>query len=189
MQIPIIISIAALIFSATSLAFSIYNILRDRGKLRVWSELYYDRSKDPENPPPSLKIIMVNAGRRPIVLTSFVKLSPSMTWYSPLNYPSLPTNEKGYLNRLPTMEDFAAQNTCLVLKEGEVFEYIIEHGDDFELFTLIDDDIHYANKLYVQDVLKRRYYVKKSHESIEKLFKFEKEPNKSMQPTANASAD
>lgn len=84
------------------------------------------------------------------------------------------------MKRLPSMEDFRAQHTCLALKEGEVYEHIIEHEDNDELFSFIDDEMYYAEKLYVEDVLKRRYFVKESDTNIKKLFEFEREPNKVM---------
>lgn len=169
MEVTIAISLVALIFSAVSIGFAIYSIIRDKGRLQVWSEIYYDSSKDLGNPPPCLKIRIVNAGRRPVVLTSLVKKSSTLIWSSPIVSPNLLTNEKGYLERLPSMQDFSAQNTCLVLQENHVFEFVIEDGSPFDLIASIDDKVHCAEKLYVEDVLKKKYYVKWSKENIKKM--------------------
>jgi len=59
MDTPVIISTFALLFSALSLIFTAYNVLRDKSKIKAWAEVYYDLSKDMDNPPPVLKIRFV----------------------------------------------------------------------------------------------------------------------------------
>ena len=174
--IATVISVIALFFSAISLGFTIYNILRDRGKINVWSEIYFDSSKSFENPPPALKIRIVNSGRRPIIIVKIVKKSEKSEWSTSIVNPSLPKDENGFLLEAPTPKDFLAQNTCLVLREGEVHEWIIDYEEHLSnLIHLHDDEVHFASKLYIEDVLKKRYYVKDSLQNIKRLCEHKEE--------------
>jgi hypothetical protein len=169
----IFISCTALIISIISLTFTIYNILRDRGKVTAWAEIFYDSSKDPDKPPPALRVRVVNSGRRPIVILHIVKEAKTGTWFSSIVDPVLPIDENGNLLRPPKVKDFVAQNSCLTLREGEVFEIIINYDEHLgELVNFDGENVHFTKKLYIEDVLKNRYYVKKSFENIKILSGF-----------------
>jgi hypothetical protein len=165
----VVISSIALVVSTINLVFTIYNIFRDRGKVTAWAEISYDTSKDPDNPPPALRVRVVNSGRRPIVILYIVKEAKTRIWFSSIVDPVLPIDENGKLLRFPKNKDFVAQNSCLTLREGEVFEWIIDYEEHLGELIFDDGNFHFAKKLYIEDVLKNRYYVKKSFENIKIL--------------------
>jgi len=161
----ITISLIAIIFSAIGLAVSIYSVQRDKGRLIAWSEIVTDEAR--ENASHAIKITLVNSGRRVVVLTSMVKESPTLTWSTPLKNPILEKDNKGYLIKTPDIEDLNAQHTCLVLQEGEIFELIIPYEEHYnDLMFSLEKKMHYATKLYVEDVMKKRHHIKDSSKNI-----------------------
>jgi len=159
------ISLIAIIFSAIGLAVSIYNVQRDNGRLIAWSEIVANETSEDENH--AIKITLVNSGRRVVVLTSIVKESPTLTWSTPVKNPILEKDNKGYLVKMPDIEDLNAQHTCLVLQEGEIFELIIPYAEHYnDLMFSLGNEMHYATKLYVEDVMKKRHYIKGSSKNI-----------------------
>lgn len=178
MDISNIIAISALLISLITLIFTIFNFLRDRSKVRVWSELYYtpaSNSTDLDKLVPNLKIRIVNAGRRPIVISALIQVSLNFEYRSTsIIPPNLPHDGLGTLLNIPSIEDFSVQNTSLVLDEGKAFEIFIRYDD--WMHYLINEDYdrngYYeeVEKLYIEDVFKNKFYVKNSKENIEKFW-------------------
>lgn len=80
MQFSLATSILALTVSEVSLSFSIYFNLRDRGKLVVSSFL----SPDSDYSTTYLGIVVVNAGRRPVVIRMWVAANEDGGWVGTL---------------------------------------------------------------------------------------------------------
>lgn len=180
MNITNSISIIALFISLISLSFTIFSFLRDRSKIDAWSELYYTFSNDPNDcykTVPNLKIRIANSGRRPIVITSLIKVSSDsgfLTEFIISPKINLSSGNDGTLSNLPKIEDFSVQNTSVVLNEGQAFELFIRHNDGIQELTIVnhkDGEYYDVEKLYIEDVLKNKIYIKNSKENIKKFWK------------------
>ncbi|MFO7593774.1 MAG: hypothetical protein R6X15_07005 [Pseudomonadota bacterium] len=172
MDVSFWLSITATILSIGSFGFTVYNILRDRGRILATSEIFYDNSRA-LNPGPSVLIRVVNSGRRPIVLTKLVRVCSQGEWASFLSTPSLDTDENGYAVRMPASSQFVAQNTAVRLPESGVYEQVIHHDDYSELHGLFEDDVRTAKDLYFEDVLGRRYRIKDAEKNLSHLYSYE----------------
>lgn len=173
MDVSLWLSIVASILSAGSFGFTAYSILRDRGRVLAVSEIFQDNSRSLK-PGPSMLIRVVNSGRRPVSLARLVRKCSQGEWSSFLTTPPLKTDDKGVLIEVPRTEEFVAQNTAVRLLEGDVFELIIHHDDFSELYGFFDEEIRTATDLYFEDVLGRRYRVRKAAKNLKILYSYEK---------------
>jgi len=135
-----IIATIALIVALCSLGFSIYLGIRDRGKLQAVSKFF----PGSEYGSPHIRISIVNAGRRPIVLRMLVAVCDDDYWFG------------SYLGD---------HKSGLRLGEHEHHEITWEK-DEF-LGGPEDDKI--AGDLQVEDSLGRRHAVQDAKENIRRL--------------------
>ncbi|TBU76191.1 hypothetical protein [Phytopseudomonas daroniae] len=164
----IFIALLALLVSCVSMGVSLYNVVRDRARIKAYSSIYYDHSRSLE-PDPSLRIRVVNVGRRPVMLAYLVKSSREGEWASTLR-PIQPPEESGGQLGVWIDKAMLAQHSALRLAEGEVFEMLIHREDyGFHLCNCSGDSVLEAEKLYVEDVQGRRYFVKGSRKNIARL--------------------
>jgi hypothetical protein len=180
-QTPLLISIIAVFISAISAAVTIFNIYRDRAKVISWSEIVYDMSQDPDDPPPVLYIKIVNTGLRPIILISIKKIAKNSSWGNALRYPDydqLNVNASDAIRDPETRRSvFSIKNTSVVLKESEYFE--VSYGiDDFqhEVRSFFNDELHEATSMQIEDVLGTKIKIKDIKKNIEAMYQYK--PNK-----------
>lgn len=162
----------AISLSVLSLYVSVYRIYRDRSKLYVFSEICFDCSKDQSedlsNPPPFLKILAVNKGSRPIILTCFggeTNEKKSATWL--LNNALTLNNSSKSL----VFSSGFAHDVGVKIEDGDVYEIRINH-DDYETLYNTNDGIIEYKKLFLKDVLGKKYFVKNSAKGLKTLFEY-----------------
>jgi hypothetical protein len=163
----------AIILSVLSLYISAYRIYRDRSKLYVFSEVVFDcssdQSADQTNPPPFLRVLAVNKGARPIILTDFGGQvnKKSATWWSLKN--DLVLDDK---NCKPLLfSSGLAQNIGVKIEDGDVYELRIKHDDYTKIYSINHDFLEF-NKLFFRDVLGKKYFVKNSPKGIKQLLQY-----------------
>lgn len=164
----ILIALLALLVSCVSMGVSLYNVVRDRAWIKAHSSIFHDYSRGTE-PGPSLRIRVVNAGRRPVMLTYLVRSGRQGEWSEslcPVRLHEIGEDDlAGLIEKSKLTQYFA-----LRLAEGEVFEKIVHRDDyNYELCDFIEDELREAEKLYVEDVQGRRYFVKGSRKNIARL--------------------
>ena len=150
-----VFAIIALLLSITSLGFSAYFGLRDRGRIRAEST-YYPAS---EYTYARMSITLVNEGRRPVVLRMLVG-----------------TNEQGKW----TGEYLGKKKRGLRLGEHERLDITFEREDAIGMTA--EDDIVFTD-LWVEDSLGRRYRVRNASEHLQKLMASSSQSNLGVQPT------
>jgi hypothetical protein len=151
-NLPVTISIIAILLSSISLILSGYSIFRDRSKIKSWSYLFYDYVDKP-----SLRMIFVNKGRRPIYLKHISYKFNSGTTQSPFNNPGVSTNEN---NELIDIKPMLAHKSCIRLTEGETYEEIIKFDSWYRIINTQGDHVEYANSIWVEDVEGKKYKIK-----------------------------
>ncbi len=151
--------------SSISLVISIYNTRRDRGVIFATSQIYYDQSRSLD-PKPSLKISVVNKGRRPVTLKYLWKKSKNGKSATSLNPIKPITDEKGNFMGLP---ELVAQSMSLKLEEGDIFEKIYHSEDWVEL--LVEPDHEEPIFLLIEDTHGKMYPVNNSNKNIKTFIK------------------
>ena len=136
-----ILAILAFLVSVTSLCFSAYFGLRDRGRIRAESKFY----PSSEYTYARMAIALVNKGRRPIVLRMLVGTSEDGEWVG---------------------EYLGHKKGGLRLAEHERIDINFEREDAIGMTA--DHDIVFAD-LWVEDSLGRRYQVKNAREHLQLL--------------------
>lgn len=167
-EISLIVSIFAAVISGLSLAISFHNVRRDRAQVYARSEIFYDSTRSLE-PEPSMRVRIINAGRRPITITQFIIISDQGNWFTPLRTLGGKELQEATTEGRPLIERFVSQNTSIRLSEGEIFEMIIHHDDDRILYDFFEEDQREAQDLQIEDVLGRKYKVKNAKKSFSKL--------------------
>ncbi|EIU1411949.1 hypothetical protein FA362_25950 [Pseudomonas aeruginosa] len=170
-EISLIVSFSAAIISGLSLAVSIYSTHQDRARIHTRSEIFYDATRGLE-PAPSMRVIIVNAGRRPIIMTRFVIISEQGNWFTPLRELGAHELQEVVTEARLLIEKFVAQNTSIRLSEGDIFELIIHHDDDRILYSFFEDSQREAKDIQIEDVLGRRYWIKDAKKNISNLKSF-----------------
>lgn len=160
----------AICISAISLMASFYNTYRDRSKLRVFSEVVYDCSKDQsenlDNPPPYLRIYAVNVGKRAITLKNLngAVSKKSRTSWALIDEPIV-FDENG----LPSIASSGfVQDIGVRLNDGDIYEFRIKHDDYTKLYSTSEDCLEFK-KYFFMDVLGNQYLVKDSEKGIKCL--------------------
>jgi hypothetical protein len=163
-------SIIALTISAFSAALTVFSHLRDRPRIIAWSEVVYDRSKDPENPPPCFYLKIVNAGRRPIIITSIEKKSKETSWTNGIVEADLGREIFTHITEEDWKKMCSTEHSSKVLKESEFFEAAYE-GDDFlaQICDFSGDKFSKADRLFVIDIFGRSYPVRNSKKHITQM--------------------
>jgi hypothetical protein len=138
-----ITSIVAICISLASLSLSLYNVFRDRAKLKITSKFY----SASEHGPNRIIVRMVNDGRRPIILRLIGGNDSHGHWGG-----SYLEHEKGGLR----------------LGEHEHYEYKFEK-EDTVLFIPEGNDVFF-DKLWVEDSLGRRHPIPESKVFIDRLW-------------------
>jgi hypothetical protein len=158
----------AICLSLLSLFVSVYRIYRDRSKLFAFCEVVYDNTKNPENPPPVLKIYAVNRGVRPITLTDFgFQVSKKSVTWTPLKPEPIETDEEGYFLSFPQN---LFHNIGIKMEDGDIYEVRGGHEDYDSLYSS-NHDFKEAEKYFFKDILGNRYYVKGSKKGIHRILK------------------
>lgn len=140
---PIWISLAALVVSIGSLVVTGLNFRRDTARLKVTAEFYPDSSDGT----PFIRVRMVNAGRRPVILRT-IGGADGDRWAA------------RYI-------DHAAGGKRL--GEHEHYEHIFQPNDLWDYDHPEDPDPFRFTELWVEDSLGVRHLVPKSREFIEKM--------------------
>jgi hypothetical protein len=140
LQATAIIAALALVVSLVSLAFSIYNILRDKARLQVKCEFF----EPSEYGKGHIQISIANAGRRPIILR-LLGYEGADDWVGSF----LGNNERG-----------------VRLGEHERHEVNID-SDDLEQRRVVHDII--VTTIWIEDSLGRRHRIKGIEKQIQQL--------------------
>ena len=166
--IALIFSIFAAVVSGLSLVISFYNVRRDRAQVLARSDIIYDGSHSLD-PSPSMRVRIINSGRRPIIITQFVIISEQGNWFAPLRGLGGRELLEAIAEGRPLIEKLAAQNTSIRLSEVDIFEMLIHHDDDRILYNFFEDDQREAQDLQIEDVLGRRYKIQDAKKNLSKL--------------------
>ncbi|MBE9398289.1 hypothetical protein IOQ59_13590 [Pontibacterium sp. N1Y112] len=162
----IYLSLFAVFISVASLVVSGYRIYRDRSKLCAFATVVLDGSKDPENPPPQLRIYAVNRGPRPVILTDFgSQISRKESSSTPINSEKIDRDDGGDFIKLPEQ---LAHNIGVKLEDGDIYEVRIKHDDMTELYDAFHSGKR-VKKFFFKDVLGKKYFVKSSRKGIDTL--------------------
>jgi hypothetical protein len=142
-MISIIVSAFALLVSIGSFGVSGYVALRDRARLRATSTF-----SQWTNRPASIKVKAVNAGRRPVILTTLVGY---------------------YKDGDSCATDIREDNIGIRLQEHETFSADLTDGSSLDML------FHPISKakltdLWFEDTLGRQYRVKKAKKHLKRLF-------------------
>ena len=168
-DLPIIISVAALLISGCSFAAVVFSIRRETGRICAWTSVSL------ENQTPGrarMHLYVANIGHRPVLIRNLIRTAGKSTWRSLLNAPSIGDGER-VTNVSPApgglVRKSVAHLSTVKLCEAEVFEVVFE-AKDFATFTkAYERDICIAMQLFVDDVTGRRYPVADAEENLEKL--------------------
>ncbi|MBD1574171.1 hypothetical protein HC725_12950 [Vibrio sp. S17_S38] len=164
----------ALLISSVSLLASVYSIYRDKSKVKVFCKVVYDCSKDQsenlDNPPPFLRIYVVNTGKRPIFLSElcgYISRKSSSSWA--LKDEPIVFDENG----IPSLFSSGfVHDVGIRLNDAEIYEYRIKHDDYTKLYDTNQGCLTYK-KYYLTDVLGKKYFVKGSQKGIHKLAQYQ----------------
>ncbi len=158
----ILFTICAIAISVISFAISAYSILRDKSQIKAWSYLFYDTADKP-----SLRIIVLNTGRRPINLQCICFEYSEGVSRRPFNNICIITDKKG---RFQGIEDMLAHRTCIRLNEGEVYEENINNEDSFHILHIEGNKAEEPKIMWVEDVEGKKYKIKKARKTINEYF-------------------
>lgn len=140
-----IISLFALCLSVTSVSFSIYFGLRDRGRLQAKSRFMQGW----EGQPAHILLTIVNTGRRPIILRLWAGVDDGGEWIG------TPFGTEKELHGLR-------------LGEHESYQFVLERKDI--LATGADDEDLIFRDLWVEDSLGKRHPVRQARENLVRLW-------------------
>lgn len=147
-----------------------YSIYRDKSKVKVFCKVVYDSSKDQsenlDNPPPFLRIYVVNTGKRPIFLSElcgYISRKSSNSWALKDEPVVFDGNGNPSLFSSGFVHDVGVR-----LNDAEIYEYRIKH-DDYTMLYSTNHDFVPFKKYYLTDVLGKKYFVKGSQKGINKL--------------------
>ncbi|EHK9186365.1 hypothetical protein [Vibrio aestuarianus] len=164
----------ALLVSGFSLLVSGYSIYRDRSKISVFCKVVYDCSRDQsenfDNPPPFMKIYVVNTGKRPIFLSDlcgYISKRAVSSWA--LKDEPIAFDENGVPS--VTLSGFVHE-VGVRLNDGEIYEYRVKHNDYLKLYS-VDNEGETFKKYYLKDVIGNKYFVKGSKSGIKKLLEYQ----------------
>lgn len=163
----------ALLISGVSLLASVYSIYRDKSKVKIFCKVVYDCSRDQseklDNPPPFLKIYVVNTGKRPIFLSDlcgYISRKSSSSWAlkdEPIVFDK---------NGIPSVFSSGfVHDVGIRLNDAEIYEYRIKHDDYTKLYCTNHDGLVFK-KYYLTDILGKRYFVKGSSKGIRELLQY-----------------
>ncbi|MDN0085312.1 hypothetical protein QU487_21665 [Crenobacter sp. SG2305] len=167
---PILISLLAFTVSVASLTISLLNYLRDRSKLKVWSEICWQHN-GPEPEIPHLHIRIANMGRRPTVVLNLVKRDGKAKWWRPIPPPILDEAITGVAQFDDLRRKSLAHLVSAKLAEGEILEIVFRPEDCHEFVSVREDAIFEAKTLQVEDAFGKLYSVKNSEKNILLLMK------------------
>jgi hypothetical protein len=156
--------------SVSSLTISILSFARDRSRIRAWSEILWQRVGEEEIP--QMRVYISNSGRRSIHILNLVKISGKSKWWRSINSPEV---EGGLITSIEQIEEikekWLAHNVSVKLGEGEIIELSFKPSDSHEFWSLHEESPMLATKLYIEDVLKRKYPVRGASKCIDTLSK------------------
>ncbi|TFW17555.1 hypothetical protein [Duganella callida] len=136
--------------SIAALWISILNYRRDKADLRAWSEY----SLDWEGFHACLRVNIVNAGRRPIILSSWAG-------------GELKTGRLRHKKLVNWYGTFFEPKNSLTLTERQTYSFQLEADEIIDV--LPDGDVIEFHDLWIKDTLGHRYMVKDARKNLEKL--------------------
>jgi hypothetical protein len=143
----------ALIVSTAALWLSALNYQRDRAVLKATSHFYQSW----QGFDASMGIKIVNAGRRPIIISTWVGAETKRSRF-------------GRRRTLQTYGSYFDSKEGVTLKEGEAFPLTIEAD---ELVAMPGDgEIIIFDDIWILDTLGRRHQIKNVRENVAKLWKW-----------------
>jgi hypothetical protein len=173
MNLESVVPWLALWISVVSLLVSAYAIYRDRSRVKVFCKVVYDCSKDQsenlDNPPPFLRIYVVNTGKRAIFLSDlcgYISRKSSSSWA--LKDEPIVFDEHGIAS---VVSSGFVHDVGVRLDDGEIYEYRIKHDDYTKLYAVNHVGVLFK-KYFLTDVLGKKYPVKSSKKGIEKLLEY-----------------
>jgi hypothetical protein len=141
---PEFISVLALFVSITSLVVSVFFNLRDRARLVIGSKFF---AANPEYGPARIEVVIVNSGRRPVVLRMWGGSDANGEWVG---------------------EFLGEEHAGLRLSEYERHDIKLYKDG---LFASVPHGEVLYRELWVEDSVGRRYNVKDSRRNVEFLWK------------------
>lgn len=170
-QLPIIISIVALLVSACGFTVAVLAYRRDNSKIRAWSTLVW-HEEGPELSVPVMHVRAANVGRRPIFVLNLVMRSGRSNWSQPLQHPVV--DESARTDALKYIQEIRRKSVAHVaavkLIEGDVYELLLRPEDCPDFINTHEEPVAYAQRLLVEDVTGTCYAVTKSDEHLKQLF-------------------
>lgn len=159
---PLVIAIISLLVAAASLSVTFLNFLRDRGKVKCWSEIWWLQNA-PDQEEPILRVGVVNCGRRPVVVKGFVIQGGGGKWYQSMSEPTFknePEDSPQFVfDKL--RRHTLAQSASVRLSEAEPFEREFRVDDWVSNFvSLQQDDVFEAEVMTIAGVDGRHYEIK-----------------------------
>jgi hypothetical protein len=170
-ETPVAISLLAFAVSIASLTVSLFSYLRDRSKLRVWSNIVWQfNGSEPETP--VMHVFIANTGRRPVVILNFVKRAGRRKWWRTIQRPMLDVDVINSIEQIQELKKKSlAQHAAIKLGEGEIFELTF-HSDNLQEFIAThDDDPIEATNIQIEDVTGKLYSVKDAKKNLVSLYK------------------
>lgn len=148
-----VIAWIALLVSTLSLVVSLLNYRRDAARLKATSYFLTSWGHDSV----VIKIDIVNAGRRPIIVSM---LSSEAT-----------TRTRFWRRKVLTyMNEFIEEEAGLTLTEGQVVSRRLDISD---LYIQTGEDVYFTDQIWVIDTLGKRHKIKRIRKNIGKLYEWQ----------------
>lgn len=170
-QLPVIVSIVALLVSACGFTVAVFAYRRDNSKIRAWSTLVW-HAEGPGMHVPVMRIRVANVGRRPIYILNLVMRAGRSSWSQPLQLPAIEGSVRAdpvkYIEEV--WRRSVAHVAALKLIEGEIYELLFRPEDCPDFINTHEDPVIEAQRLLVEDVTGTCYAVTKSEKHLKQLF-------------------
>lgn len=170
-QLPVVISIVALLVSACGFTVAVLAYRRDNSKIRAWSTLIWHQ-EGPELSVPVVHVCIANVGRRPIFVLNLVMKRGGSRWSQPLQHPVVDESARSdpwkYIQEVRRKS--VAHAAALKLIEGEIYELLFRPEDRPDFINTHEDPVIFAQRLLVEDVTGACYAVTESEKHLKRLF-------------------
>ncbi|HEY0682994.1 MAG TPA: hypothetical protein VGD45_11740 [Steroidobacter sp.] len=170
-QLPLIVSIVALLVSVCSFIVAVFAYRRDSSKIRAWSTLVW-HAEGPDTHVPVMHIRVANVGRRPIYILNLVMRAGRSRWSQPLQQLAVEVSARAdpvkYIEEVRRRS--VAHVAALKLIEGDIYERIFRPEDCPDFINTHEDPMIKAQRLLVEDVTGICYPVTKSEKHLKQLF-------------------
>lgn len=163
-QLPVYVSILALVVSVSSLILAALAYRRDRSNVRAWSNIVWQQmGPEPNETSPMMHVRIVNLGRRPVLVLDLVMKNGRLTWRRSLKEPDFGKKVIGVSDVVEMFHNkSAAHEVAVKLNEGEAFELVFREEDKYDFILTSVDPIVFAEQLFIEDVSGARSPVESS---------------------------